>query len=255
MSFKNKVIIITGASSGIGADAARHLAKLGGRIALIGRNEQRLNDVAEQIKAANSPEPLVIVADVSTDAQRIIDQTLAHFGRLNILINNAGICIRDSAQSVDLDDYDRLMDINVRSVVALTKLAVPHLEQTKGNILNVSSISGLRAKPGSMIYCMSKAALNQFTRCAALDLAPKGIRVNAIAPGGTRTPIFETNGLVSAENAEQFFDSFKNIYPLGRIGEVADTSNAIEFFTKEESSFLTGIIMRVDGGALAGEQH
>lgn len=251
-SFADKVILITGASSGIGADAARHLARLHGAIALVGRDVPRLKQVADSIRAENSPEPLVIVADVANDAERIVRETIEHFGRLDVLINSAGIVLRDAAHTVDMDVYDRLMNVNVRGIIELTKYAVPWLEKTNGNILNVSSTSGLRAKPGSMTYCLSKAAVNQFTRCAALDLAPKGIRVNAIAPGATRTPIFETNGLTHAANAEQFFDSFKHTYPMGRIGEVSDTSNAIEFLTKESSSFLTGNILRVDGGSLAG---
>lgn len=244
------MILITGASSGIGADAARHLAKLGGKIALVGRNEQRLNDVANQIKAASSPEPLIIVADVTKDAQRIIDQTINHFGKLDILINNAGIVFKDTTTTVDMDNYDRMMNTNVRSVVVLTKLAVPHLEPTKGNILNVSSASGLRPKPNTSTYAMTKAALNQFTKCAALDLASKGIRVNAINPVAIRTPLFERSGFVTAETADSFFDSYKNIYPVGRVGEVSDTSNAIEFLTKDASSFITGMLLPVDGGAL-----
>lgn len=255
-SFVDKVILITGASSGIGADAARHLARLHGAIALVGRDVPRLNQVADAIRAEKTAcEPLVIVADVAKDGERIVRETIEHFGRLDVLINSAGIVLRDAAHTVDMDVYDRLMNVNVRGMIELTKYAVPWLEKTKGNILNVSSTSGLRAKPGSMTYCLSKAVVNQYTRCAALDLAPKGIRVNAIAPGATRTPIFETNGLTHAANAEQFFDSFKHTYPMGRVGEVSDTSNAIEFFTKESSSFLTGNILRVDGGALAGGQN
>lgn len=249
MSFTDKVILITGASSGIGADAARHLAKLGGKVALVGRNEQRLNNVADQIKAAGSPIPLVIVADVTVDSERIINETIQHFGQLNILINNAGILTQNNIETIDLADYDRIMNTNVRSVIALTKLAVPHLEKTKGNILNVSSAAGLRPKPNVLAYCISKSAINMFTKCTALDLAPKGIRVNALNPVAIRTKIFETSGLV-ADDANAFFDSFKNIYPVGRVGEVSDTSYAIQFLVDDSASFFTGVLLPVDGGAL-----
>lgn len=252
-TWEGRVVLITGASSGIGADAARHLAKLKANVCLVGRDETRLNLVANQIRVDSSPNPYVIVADITQDAMRIVSETTDHFGRLDVLMNNAGILIRDSAETIDLDNYDRLMNTNVRSMITMMKYAIPWLTLSKGNILNVSSISGLRAKPGSLTYCLSKAAVNQFTRCAALDLAPRGIRVNAIAPGAIRTPIFETSGEVSADNAQQFFDKYAKAYPVGRIGEVSDTSRAIEFLTNSESSFLTGIIMRVDGGALAGE--
>lgn len=140
MSFTNKVILITGASSGIGADAAIHLAKKGASIALVGRNEQRANEVSEKIKNSGAPTPLVIVADVTKDASRIIADTIAHFGKLDVLINNAGIVKRNTIENVDLADFDRVMNTNVRSVIELTKFAVPHLEKTKGNVLNVSSI-------------------------------------------------------------------------------------------------------------------
>lgn len=249
MTFTDKVILITGASSGIGADAARHLAKLGGKVALVGRNEKRLNDVADQIKASESPAPLVIVADVTVDSERIINETIQHFGQLNILINNAGILSQNNIETIDLADYDRVMNTNVRSVIALTKLAVPHLEKTKGNILNVSSAAGLRPKPNVLAYCISKSAISMFTKCAALDLAPKGIRVNAINPVAIRTPIFDNVGYVAGDS-NAFFDSFKNIYPVGRVGEVSDTSYAIEFLVCDSASFFTGVLLPVDGGAL-----
>ena len=160
----------------IGADAAVHLAKRGGSIALVGRNEDRLSDVREKIKRAGAPKPLIIVADVTTDAERIINETVNHFGRLDVLINNAGILSRNTVETAELSEYDRIMNTNVRAVIELTKLAIPHLEKTKGNILNVSSIAGLRIRPNSFVYSISKAALNQLTKSAALDLAPKGIR-------------------------------------------------------------------------------
>lgn len=254
MSFAGKVILITGASSGIGADAARHLAKLGGQIALVGRNEKRLNDVVNKIKNAGSPQPLSIVADVSKDAERIINGTVKHFGKLNILINNAGMYSKNSIDTIDLNEYDVVMKTNVRSVIEITKLAVPHLEKSKGNILNVSSSAGLRVKPNYLAYSISKAAVNHITKSAALDLASKGIRVNAINPVVIRTPIFEKGGVVTAETSDAFFDSFKKLYPVGRVGEVSDTSAAIEFLTSDAASFFTGTLLPVDGGALTAGQ-
>lgn len=254
MNFANKTILITGASSGIGAHAAQHLAKKGAKVALVGRNEERLNLVSEQIKNASSPVPLVIVADVTTDAERIITETINHFGQLDILINNAGIIARNSIENIDINEYDRLMNTNVRSVIQITKLAVPYLEKTKGNILNVSSAAGLRVKPNSLAYCISKAAINQLTKSAALDLAPKGIRVNAINPVAIRTPLFETGFGLTPDQAKTFFDKFSTIYPVGRVGEVTDTTAAIEFLTSDTASFITGALFPVDGGALTAGQ-
>lgn len=182
MAFNDKVVLVTGASSGIGADAARHLAKLGAKVAIVGRNEKRLNTVAEEIKNLGLVTPLAIVADVTEDAERIVDETIEQFGKLDVLINNAGIVIQDNVVQVNISEFDRIFDTNVRSAIKLTKLCVPHLEKTKGNVVNVSSVAGLKAFQNIMSYCISKAALDQFTKCTALDLAPKGIRVNSINP-------------------------------------------------------------------------
>lgn len=146
MSFEDKVILITGAGSGIGADASRHLAKLGGKIALVDMNEKNVCEVAEQIKNTSCPTPLVIVADVTLDAERIINETITHFGKLNVLVNNAGIVLYDNVTSVKMSDFDRIFDVNVRSFVTLTQLAVPYLEKTEGNIVNTASIAALQCE-------------------------------------------------------------------------------------------------------------
>lgn len=142
MSFDGKVILITGASSGIGADAARHLAKLGAKVSIVGRNEKRLKEVAEEIIKDGSLTPLPILADVNRDAERIVNETIKHFGKLDVLVNNAGIFALDSITEVKISEFDRVFDTNVRSVITLTKLCVPHLEKSKGNIVNVSSLAG-----------------------------------------------------------------------------------------------------------------
>lgn len=255
MSFTGKVILITGAGGGMGSHAALHLAQKGASIAMTDHNEKLLSETKEKILSANNlPTPLAIVADITTEADRIITETVNHFGKLDILINVAGILKRNSSENVDLVEHDRIMNTNVRSIIALSKFAVPHLERTKGNILNVSSISGLRMVPNNLSYSISKTAVNQLTKSAALDLAPKGIRVNAINPSATRTTIFESGEGLTSQQADEFFDSIKNIYPIGRVGEVTDTSAAIEFLISDSASFITGILLRVDGGAvLAGK--
>ncbi|XP_031631996.1 uncharacterized protein LOC116346199 isoform X1 [Contarinia nasturtii] len=250
MSFANKVIIITGASSGIGAHAALHLATKGASVSLIGRNEKQLNEVCEQIKSAGAPTPLVIVADVTKDAQRIIDETVNHFGKLNILINSAAVSRKYNAENVDMADYDWIMNTNVRAIVELMKFAIPHLEKTKGNILNVSSIAALRIRPNSYVYSMSKAAVNQLTKSAARDMGPKRIRINAICPGVIRTPIFEKSWGWKSEQVDQFYNDEGKLYPVGRVGDVTDTSAAIEYLVGDSAAFLTGTILTVDGGAV-----
>lgn len=185
MSFENKVILITGASSGIGAHAAEYFAKEKAKVAIVGRNAERLEQVVVRIHdgGAEVESVLAILADISTDSERIINETIERFGRLDVLINNAAFAIPGSIQNTRIEDYDAIMGTNVRGTFLLTQFAVPHLEKTKGNVVNVSSVCGMRSFPSLLAYSMSKACVDHFTRCVAADLAPKGVRVNSVNPG------------------------------------------------------------------------
>lgn len=250
MSFGGKVVLITGASSGIGADAARHFAKLGAQVVIVGRNASRLNAVADEILKAGGTAPVTIIADVNQESERIINETIERTGQLDVLVNNAGILSPVSEiENLDLADLDRTLNTNLRSLVALTKLSVPHLAKTKGNIVNISSIAALRPRAGLMAYCVSKAAVDQFTKCAALELASKSIRVNSINPGIIKTPIFQAIG-IEADGADDYYERSSKAYPLGRVGEVSDTSAAIAFLASDSASFITGDILKVDGGKM-----
>lgn len=249
MSFNGKVVLITGASSGIGADAAVHLSKLGAFVAIVGRDATKLNGVAEKITQSGIAEPLVIVADVTRDADIIIQTTIEKFGKLDVLINSAGIVEMGSIEEMSIDGYDRVMNTNVRGVLVLTQLAVPHLIKTKGNIINVSSVASSVPVTSTLAYCMSKAALDHFTKCIALDLARKGVRVNAINPAVIITPIFKTIG-VTDEGYEALIKKTTETYPLKRPGDVSDTSKAIEFLASDNATFITGHLLHVDGGSL-----
>lgn len=248
MNFEGKVILITGASSGIGADAARHLAGLGGKIALVGRNVDRLNSVAESIIKSGAPIPLTIAADITEDAEHIIHETIEHFSKLDVLINSAGIVTPQGIIRLNMGNYDRIMNVNLRSIVVLTQLALPYLAETKGNIINVSSISGLMASPQTLASAMSKAALDQFTKCCAVELGPRGIRVNSINPSMIRTPILEH---YPTDRIRPIMEAYQNEYPLRRLGEVTDSSAAIAFLASDAASFITGHLLLVDGGAYA----
>lgn len=195
MSFTDKIVLVTGAGSGIGADAARHLSKLGATVVLADREVAKIDGVAQQIIESDGHYPLQIEADVTLDAERIIETAVAHFGRLDVLVNNAGIIEFGTLETTTLDAFDRILNTNLRAVFHLSKLAAPHLIATKGNIVNVSSLMGVRAFANILAYCTSKAALNQLTQCMALELAPKGVRVNAVNPGVVRTPIYQTVGM------------------------------------------------------------
>jgi NAD(P)-dependent dehydrogenase (short-subunit alcohol dehydrogenase family) len=246
MSFTNRVVIITGASSGIGAGAAEHLSKLGAKLVLTGRNEANLKEVASKCKG----EVLPVVSDVNIEADRVkvVNETLKKFGKIDVLVNNAGIGEGGELLKTTMEQYDNVMNTNVRSVFHLTQLATPHLIKTKGNIVNISSVAGLRAFSGFSVYCMSKAAIDQFTRCLALELAPEGVRVNAVNPAVIKTEFHRRMGM--DEKAYQaYLDGATKTHALGRVGTVDETAQAIAFLAcNESSSFITGTTLAVDGG-------
>lgn len=246
MDFTNKVVIVTGGSSGIGAAAAVHLSKLGAKLVITGRNEGNLAKTAEQCEG----DVLLTIADVNVevDREKIITAAFQKFGRIDVLVNNAGVGYRADMMSTSMESFDDIMNTNVRSVFHLTQLSVPHLIKTKGNIVNVSSIAAVRANPSSTVYSISKAAIDQFTRCVALELAPMGVRVNAINPALIVTEFHKRLGMDKAEY-ENFVMESAEKYALKRVGNVKDTSNAIAFLACNElSSFITGTTLLVDGG-------
>lgn len=204
MSFAGKVVLITGASSGIGAATAIHLAHLGASLSISGRNIDNLNKVAAQ---CGKSKPFIVTGELinEDDVKNIVDSTIKHYGKLDILVNNAGCLENGSIENTNLEQYDRytmviyytyiyicndericdmeiyifrVFNLNVRSLYQLTAMAVPHLIKTKGNIVNVSSVAGLKSFPGALAYCMSKAAVDQLTRCVAVELASKQVGTN-----------------------------------------------------------------------------
>ncbi|XP_028137234.1 3-oxoacyl-[acyl-carrier-protein] reductase FabG [Diabrotica virgifera virgifera] len=247
MAFTGKVILITGASSGIGAATAKQFASLGATLALAGRNVDNLKQVASDCSTKSIP--LLLQGELTNekDTKAILDKTIEHFGRLDVLVNNAGILETGSIENTTLEQYDRLMNTNVRSVYHLSMLAVPHLVKTKGNIVNVSSVNGMRAFPNVLAYCMSKAAVDQFTRCVALELADKQVRVNSVNPGVTLTNLQKRGGM-NDEQYEAFLQRTKDTHALGRPGNPDEVAKAITYLASEDASFITGASLPVDGG-------
>lgn len=253
MSFSKKVILITGASSGIGAACAEYFAKEGAALALVGRNAERLEKVAEKIKENGVEiEPLVIIADISTDSERIISETIEKYGHLDILINNAGFSRPGTIETTTVEDFDAIMSTNVRGTFLLTQLAVPHLIQSKGNIVNISSVCGLRSFEGILAYCMSKSALDQFTHCVSMELAAKGVRVNSVNPGVIDTNFHDFIGL--DRNGPEYaavMTAYAQMHPIGRVGQSEECVNAIAFLANDNAGFITGITLPIDGGLTA----
>ncbi|KAJ8285597.1 hypothetical protein GJAV_G00028650 [Gymnothorax javanicus] len=248
-SLKGKVALITGASSGIGAATSVLFAKLGAQLALNGRNIENLSKIAEQCIENGAAQPLLVPGDLSdvNTVKRTVEQTLSHFGRLDVLINSAGILAMGSIESTSLEQYDEVMNVNVRSVYFLTHLCVPHLIKTKGSIVNVSSVNGQRSFPGVLAYCMSKSAIDQFTCCTALELAAKQVRVNSVCPGVIITEVHRRAGL-DEEQYARFLERCKETHALGRPGEVDEVAQAIAFLASDAASYITGVNLPVDGG-------
>ncbi|KAK7089320.1 3-oxoacyl-[acyl-carrier-protein] reductase FabG-like isoform X1 [Littorina saxatilis] len=251
-----KVALITGASSGIGAATAVLFSKLGASVALTGRKSENLQQVGSQCEQAvgkkvqaGNCKPLLLVGDLSKeeDTKLVLDETIKQYGKLNILVNCAGVIEFGSIENTSLEQYDRVFNINVRSIYHLTMLAVPHLVETKGSIVNVSSVNGIRSFPGVLAYNMSKSAIDQFTRCVALELAPKQVRVNSVNPGVVVTELQKRGGLTDAAYAK-FLERSKETHALGRPGQPEEVARAIAFMASDDSSFVTGASIPVDGG-------
>ena len=205
----DKVAIITGASSGIGRAAALLFAASGAKVVAVSRNEKELGLLRDEARD-KSGSVKVSLADILENSQvdRLINETVENYGQIDVLVNAAGIIKNGSIETTALDDWDKMMNINVRSVFYLMQKCVEHLAKTKGNVVNVSSVTGLRAFPNVLAYCVSKAAIDQLTRCSALELAPQGVRVNAVNPGVVVTNLHKRGGMAEADY-ETFLENSK----------------------------------------------
>ncbi|KAL7836749.1 hypothetical protein AOLI_G00280330 [Acnodon oligacanthus] len=248
-SLRDKVTLITGASSGIGAGTAVLFAKLGAKLALNGRNVENLARIAKECEDCGASKPLLVPGDMTDEktVKKTVELTVAHFGRLDVLINSAGILAMGTIETTDMAQYDQVMNVNVRSVYHLTHLCVPYLIKTKGSIVTVSSVNGQRSFPGVLAYCMSKSAIDQFTRCIALELAPKQVRANSVCPGVIITEVHKRAGL-DEEQYKQFLEKCKVTHALGRPGDVEEVAHAIAFLASDAATFITGVNLPVDGG-------
>ncbi|XP_053668914.1 3-oxoacyl-[acyl-carrier-protein] reductase FabG-like [Anopheles marshallii] len=246
MNLAGKVVLITGASSGIGAAAALKFSQLGASLALSGRKVDNLNEVAKQCTGLA---PFVVAGDITkeADTERILKATIEKYGKLDVLVNNAGIIETGTIETTSLEQFDRVMNTNIRSVYHLTMLAVPHLIKSQGNVVNVSSVNGIRSFPGVLAYNISKISVDQFTRCVALELAAKGVRVNCVNPGVTVTNLHKRGGM-DEQTYAKFLEHSKNTHAMGRPGQASEVADAIVFLASDASSFITGASLPVDGG-------
>jgi len=245
--FAARAVLVTGASSGIGRACARALIAEGARVALAGRRRDRLDEVAAGAGQAGG-EAIVLQGDVREEAvsARWAAECERAFGGLDGLVNAAGVIGNGAVDGTEPAEWDRVMDSNVRSIYLMTRAAAPLLKRRKGSIVNLSSVAATRPYAGLAAYCVGKAAVDMLTRCAALDFAPDGVRVNAVNPGVVVTELHTVTGAVTDYPA--FLERGKTTHPIGRVGTAEEVAALILYLLSDQAGWITGACMPIDGG-------
>ena len=254
MRLENKVAIVTGGSGGIGQALCERLAKEGAKIVVNYRSsKENAQEVKEKVEQIGS-EALIVQADLGKVDQinNLIQETINHFGKVDILVNNAGLEKRADFWDVTEEDYDLVLDVNLKAVFFATQAVVKHFKETnnKGRIINISSVHEELPFPHFTSYCASKGGMKMITRNLAVELGPMGITINNVAPGAIATPINQD----LLDDPEQSKKVIKNI-PLGRFGEPEDISGIVAFLASDEAKYITGSTVYVDGGLLWNYQE
>ena len=240
---EGKVAIITGATSGMGRDTAYVFAEEGAKVVITGRDEARAKEVVETINK-NGGLAAYVIADIANreSLDKIVEETMERFGTVDILFNNAGVNYAVPTMDVSMEEWDKVMQVNVSSVFILSKIVAPIMKAKGcGSIINTGSVAGVSSKYGRVAYTTSKHALNGLTRALARELGPE-IRVNAILPGAILTAMLESRG------GETAVEGMRKASPLKRIGAGREIGKVALFFATDDSSFVTGQLLRVDGG-------
>lgn len=248
-----RAALVTGAASGIGRAIADALARAGAAVVLVDVDEASASGAAEAI-ARDGGRAVVVKGDVSraADCRRAVDIVVDRFGRLDVVVNNAGIIRRADVTELSEDDWDRVMAVNLKSVFLMSKFAVPVMTRAGrgGAIVNVSSGWGLVGGPRAVVYCASKGGVVLLTRAMAIDHGPAGIRVNCVCPGDTDTAMLRAEARQLGEPIEAFLSESAG-RPLGRLGRPAEIAQAVLYLASDAASFVTGTTLVVDGGGLA----
>ena len=241
-------VVVTGASSGIGRATARRFARENASVFAVGRNATALDEMAHELSGAPGA-CRTFQADVTAGPapDAIVEAAVSAFGGITTIVNAAGIIANGTIEHTNDGAWDEMLDVNLRAPFRLMRAAIPHLKRAKGSIVNVSSVTGLRAFPGVLAYCVSKAGMDQLTRCAALEMAPHGVRVNAVNPGVTISNLHRRSGMTEEAYAA-FLQRSKDTHPLGRAGEPDEIADLIWFLASDQSGWITGETISIDGG-------
>lgn len=250
--FDGRVVLVTGGSSGIGYATAKAFLEEGAKVAISGRNAARLARAEKELGRFGAI--LAVRGDVAkaVDAKRMVSETVRKLGPLDVLVNNAGVYASKPVESFSEREYDEMMNINMKGTFLTTKFAIPGMVRRKrGAIVNVSSDSGLVGAAGSSVYCASKGAMVLFTKAVALEHAKDGIRVNVICPGEVKTPMLERDVAASGRGFEEYYQRLVAPIPMKRAATAEEIARGILFLASDESSFMTGSALSVDGGSTA----
>jgi NAD(P)-dependent dehydrogenase (short-subunit alcohol dehydrogenase family) len=246
--FSGRTFLVTGASSGIGRATARALGAEGAHVACAGRRADRLAETVTAIEAAGG-RAFALEGDVREEG--VCEGWARECGRvfgggLDGLVNAAGVLGNGAIDATPTAEWDRMMDTNVRSLLFMTRACAPLLKERRGSMVNLSSVAGVRPYAGLGAYCVSKAAVDMITRCAALDLAPHGVRVNAVNPGVVVTELHTVTGAVADYAA--FLERGRTTHPIGRVGSPEEVAALILYLLSDEAGWVTGACMPIDGG-------
>jgi hypothetical protein len=252
MDFQSKVVVVTGAGAGIGLAAALAFGKQGARVALVDASAEN-GQAAQRTLQGAGVETLLALAAVqdSAQVQQVVDQVAQKWGRLDVLVNNAGIYTQGNALETSEADWDRIIAVNLTGPYLMAKSALPLMLKTGGGVIvNVASEAGLVGIKNQVAYNVSKAGLIGFTRSCAVDFASMGVRVNAVCPGTTDTPLVQAAVRRAADPAAARRE-LESIRPLNRLGRVEEIASAILFMASDEAGYATGSILSIDGGYTA----
>ncbi len=248
MRYEGKVVVITGGNAGIGLSAARTFASLGAKVVISGRRREVMNEITE-----SETNIYGVVADASdiASASVIVGFAIKKFGRIDVLVNNVGAGCLGGIEQYSVTNLKDVLDVNVLYLVRMVQESLPHLVNTKGNIVNITSTYGHKAAPYASAYGLSKAAVEHLTKSLAIELAPKSIRVNAVAPGPTESDFLKERMKLSPEEIAAVKESEIAAIPIGRRGNPEDVAHWVVEMASADDSWVTGQVVNVDGGLSA----